>query len=219
MAVKTAENDVEMDPIPDELTETALEQAEEDVSTRQNPLDLQDGRAQAARFSINVIDIFNPPKPIVFGRWNPRPLRDSEANKLKNQLLIDEIRPFRFENMFNLIIDKRFIEADTISQTIDGGNQNAPMLKLSVEGIAALQQLDFAGGRHRVRAMEMIKAERSDKLKKFQDQLRKFKDKAEDTGEDRDAEKISQLELTIKEESTYLAKFGKWGVMLYDSGA
>jgi hypothetical protein len=207
-----------MDADLDAVGETGNQPLEEEVTTEHNVLDVQDGQAQAARFSINIIDIFNPPKPITFGKWNPRALRETEAGKLKHQFLVDEIRPFRFENMFNIIIDKRFVDPGSVSLTIEGGNQNAPMLKLSVEGIAALTDLDFAGGRHRMRAMELVKGVRTDKLKKLQDSLRKLKDRAADKNDDRDADKISQLESTIKDESTYLAKLGRWGVMLYDSG-
>jgi hypothetical protein len=217
MAVKTGD-DVDMEADGDADAEAGTQNVEEEVTTEHNVFDVQDGQAQAARFSINVIDIFNPPKEIVFGRWNPRALKETEANKLKQQFLLDEIRPFRFENMFNIVVDKRFIDPSTISLKIDGGNQNAPMLKLSVEGIASLSHLDFAGGRHRLRAMQMVKTERMDKLKKLQDQVRKLKDRNANKGEERDGEKISRLEATIKEESLYLSKFGKWGVMLYDSG-
>lgn len=134
-------------------------------------------------------------------------------------MLTDDIRPFRFENMFNIIIDKRFVDPECICKTIEGGNQNAPLLKLTPEGISALAHFDFAGGRHRMRAMELVKAERTDRLRKLQDQVRKLKDKAEDKGEDVDAnENVARLEESIKEEGNYLAKLGRWGVMLYDSG-
>jgi hypothetical protein len=70
-----------------------------------------------------------------------------------------------------------------------------------------------------MRAMELVKAERTDRLRKLQDQVRKLKDKVEDKGEDVDAnENVARLEESIKEEGNYLAKLGRWGVMLYDSG-
>lgn len=190
------------------------------IKPQQNVLDIQDGRAQAARFSINLIDIFNSPKPITFGRWNPRELKESEAVKLKQLMIEEELRPFRFESMFNIIIDKRFVDPACISQSVEGGNQNAPMLTLSADGISQLEHFDFAGGRHRMRAMEMVKNERTEKLKKLQEQLRKEKDKADKKNENYDGnEKIKLLEEAVRDEGTYLATIGRWGVMLYDAGA
>lgn len=183
-------------------------------------IDELDGRVQAARFSINVLDMFNPPKPIRLGVWNPRELKEGEATKLKNSLLTGAIRAFRFENMFNIIIDKKYVDPECIQHTIQGGNQHAPLLKLTEEGLAKVQHLDFAGGRHRLRAMDMIKNERAEKLKKLQDQIRKERNRASNLEHDDDRlnAKISRLDKAISDEAAYISKLGKWGVMLFDSG-
>ena len=64
--------------------------AESDIGDNKDPLvalplhDPHDRGIQAAQFSINVIDILHPPKPILLGEWNSHELKKSEAVKLKN---------------------------------------------------------------------------------------------------------------------------------------
>jgi hypothetical protein len=182
------------------------------IASPDDLVDTQDARAQAARFSINTIDIFDTPKPIKLGQWNPRELKETEAVKLKKSMEADDIRPFRFENMFNLIIDKRFVDPACMNTKIDGGNQDAPLLKLSEEGLAKAEVLYFAGGRHRIRAVQILKNERNEKLKQMQEQFRKEK---KDGGNEKAIEKMEQA---IKEQAAFISRLGKWGVILYDAG-
>jgi hypothetical protein len=179
-------------------------------------LDNLDASIQAAQFSINIVDIFNPPKPILLGKWNPRVLKESEAVKLKTEMLSEEIRPFQFEHLLKCIIDPKHVDPACVSASILGGLHESPVLKLSEAGENELATIDLAGGRHRKRALELIKAEREDKLKYLQDSLVKEEQKAAKTGEDSQA--LQALEQTIEDETSAIAGLGRWGVILYDAG-
>jgi hypothetical protein len=69
-----------------------------------------DASIQAAQFFINIIDIFNPPKPIFLRKWNPRELKKLEAVKLKTKMLSEEICPFQFKHLLKCIIDLKHID-------------------------------------------------------------------------------------------------------------
>lgn len=179
-------------------------------------LDNLDASIQAAQFSINVIDIFAPPKPILLGKWNPRALKESEAVKLKTEMISEEIRPFQFENLLKCIIDPKHVDPACVSASILRGLHEAPVLKLSEVGENELETIDLAGGRHRKRALELIKAERQDKLKRLKESLVKEEQKAQKTGADSEA--VEVLSQKIEDETSYIAGLGRWGVILYEAG-
>lgn len=170
--------------------------------------DPYDAGIQAARFSINVIDIFNSPKPIELGMWNTRALKEREAVKLKNKMLENSIRSFSYENLFHCIVDRQYIDPRCINGTLSMAGHEAPPLKLTDEGRAKLKSLWFAGGRHRIRATELLKEERQGKLEKMKQALIREQGKGE---------KVAVLEKEIEDETKSIARLGFWGIILYDS--
>ena len=119
--------------------------AESDIGDDEDPLvvlplhDPHDRGIQAAQFSINVINILYPPKPILLGEWNSSELKESEAVKLKNQMIQDDLRPFQYENMFHCIVERWYIEPRCINNTLLTSGVDAPVLALTDEGEAKLR--------------------------------------------------------------------------------
>src|SRR5271169_1923566 len=157
----------------------------------QTASDILDASIQAAQFSINVIDLLDPPKPIRLGKWNARALKESEAIKLKTQMLMDDIRPFQFENLLRCVIDPKFVDPACVQPSILGGIHGAPALKLSAEGERTLATIDLVGGRHRKRAINLIKLEREDALNQMRESLKRHEEKAEKGGAKADEMKTS----------------------------
>lgn len=204
------------------LRQELLEEPEEDIPKDENAVpsgifDPLDASIQAAQFSINIIDIFDPPKPIYLGKWNTRELKESEAIKLKTHMLTEEVRPFQFEHLLKCIIDRKYVDPACISPSILHGIQQAPLLKLSEEGEEKLTTIDLAGGRHRQRALELMKVEREDKLKRLKDTLKTERETAEKTGVEIEGG-LAGLQKKIDDETVYIQNMGKWGVILYDAG-
>ena len=69
----------------------------------------QDTKIAAAQFSINIIDLFNPPMEIHFGKWNSRALVETEWKRLKEAMTLQGIKACSAENMMPLMINMDFI--------------------------------------------------------------------------------------------------------------
>jgi hypothetical protein len=121
------------------------------------------------RFSINRIDLRNPPLPFLFGKWNTRPLERTAKRQMIESLTEQGILWSRVENMIPLIIDPSHVDPSCI-QTSLADLTNAPMLKLTEEGMAALV-LTLAGGRHRYEAMKSMWEAQDMRVKKLKDKL------------------------------------------------
>lgn len=179
---------------------------------------LLDAKMGAARFSMNIVNILDPPKPLLLGRWNPRELDPKQWRRLKQSMLDQDLKPFNFENMIPIVIERRHVDDTCITTTANPST--APLLKLSDEGERDLKELVLAGGRHRIQAVKSIRDDRQAELKKLQEKLRKLQKrdpKREGAKEKLDVE-VDRLEEEIDDLRRYISTLGPWGVMLYEEG-
>jgi hypothetical protein len=202
-------NDVNMDDGGDDAmeNETAKHCDEEEM-------------IHASQFSVNVINLFNPPKEINFGKWNTRPLVPLEWKKLKASMTAQGIKSFSTEHMMPLVIKRKYIDMSCVDNKASG--YEAKTLELSEEGKqpGVVVKLEMAGGRHRMAALKSIKEDKEKDLAKLKKQhlglsKRRF------TKDDAVAKKMQDLKdyeermASLKEE---ISKIGLWGVIVYDEG-
>lgn len=188
-----------------EQMETAIHSVEEEMAT-------------AAQFSVNTIDLFDPPMTIYFGKWNGRLLDQKQVKKLKAALTAQGIKPFSHENMMPLVINQRHVDPSCIENTANG--YNAKPLILSDEGKRELVRLDMAGGRHRKAAIASIKADKQKELTALtnsRNSVSKRKVKKADAIQKKQDE-IETYNKRIEVVKKEIENIGKWGVILYDEG-
>jgi hypothetical protein len=129
-------------------------------------------------------------------------------------MLTDDIRPFRYESLFHCVIDRTCVDPECINGSSVAPIQKAPYLKLNEHGLDKIDQLLFAGGRHRIRAITLIKEERQEKLDKLQ---KAFKAEQEKAGNST-SKTLERIQDDIAHEVNGIAALGIWGVVLYDAG-
>lgn len=185
--------------------ETAKHSVEEELAT-------------AAQFSINMINLFDPPMDIHFGKWNQRLLKPTEWKKLKTAMTIQGIKAFTSDNMLPLVINRRHVDPSCIENKLNG--YNAKTLVLSEDGNRELVKLEMAGGRHRLAAIQSIKDDKEKELKKLESQrdtVNKRRAMRPDAVQkkQKDLDGCNQIIAALEEE---ISKLGNWGVILYDEG-
>ncbi len=176
---------------------------------------LEEKKIMAAQFSVNIIDLFDPPKDVHFGRWNSRPLIPSEWKKLKTSFTIQSIKSFSPEHMMPLVISRQHVDPSCIQNNASG--YDAKMLVLSDDGKKELTGLQMAGGLHRKAAVESIKRDKEKELSKLVKELEKV-DKRKAANDDAVAKKRRELEVKVQNKKDEISKIGRWGVVLYDAG-
>lgn len=173
-----------------------------------------------AQFSVNVIDLFNPPKELQLGSLNSRMLVATEAMNLMKAMTAQGIKPFTMENMIPIIIQRRYVDPGCIWEGINA--YKAPTLKLSADGIAELEVLELAGGRHRLEAVTHIKKQKEKLLKAAHKKTiaaeKSLQNVSKPSAVNRQSEKVAGL-LEVEEEiRREIAEISKWGIVLYDEG-
>jgi len=171
-----------------------------------------------AQFSVNVIDLFDPPKDIHFGAWNTRPVVTSEWKKLKMSMTAQGIKPFSPENMMPLIINPQHVDQSCIGKSLSGYKANK--LVLSAEGEQVLDKLEMAGGRHRKAAIESIKEDKEKELLKVTKERTKASKKKPKKADAiaAKAEELKGYDAKIEALEEEISKIGRWGVILFDAG-
>ena len=222
MDKETEEDDegMEEDPKPAKSKKTGKGQLKKrQRGPKQNAKESdQEKKVIAAQFSINVIDLFNPPLEIHFGKWNSRPIDLDEWTKLKVAMTQQGIKPFTPVNMMPLVISPRHVDTSCVENNLNG--YKAKTLTLSEEGKREVKRLLMAGGRHRMAAIKSIKADKEEELEKLTADLDTLKEK-NPTKAKAIAKKLADIEekekkiAVLKEE---ISKLGIWGVILYDQG-
>jgi hypothetical protein len=176
--------------------------------------------AAAAQFSINKINLFNPPKPLVLGKLNPRELNKEQVKKLKQAFAEEGIKPFTMENMMPLMINRHYVDPGCIWMGMNG--YDAPELKLSMEGIRDLEGLDVVGGRHRLEAITKVNDEINLQLDGVKKRVKVLREKSTKNMNDEERkmrkEELTKLLKQTKELKNKKDENSQWGIILYDAG-
>jgi len=182
------------------------------ASTTINPLDTL---CNQAIIGYCRVDLFSPPAPLVFGLYNKRPLVESQAKKFAMSVGSTNVRPFARNNMLPLVISKEDVEGECYE--LNPNVEQAPYLKLKKE-VAGLK---FAGGRHRYRAMEILREKSKDLVVRLRDKLTEAQRALGETevGGKKHGNlqaKINEIEDLLKVEKEVKQNVSVWGVVLYD---
>lgn len=129
-------------------------------------------------------------------------------------MLKDDIRPFRYENLFHCVIDRTCVDPESINSSSVAPIQQAPYVKLNEKGLDKIDRFDFTGGRHRIRAIELIKDERQENVDRLQNALKAEQEKTGNSS----GKTIERMQHEIAHELKGIAALGIWGVVLYDAG-
>ena len=178
-----------------------------------NKLDTVCNKAIIAMCRLNVIE---PPAPLKFGTWNERQLREKQAEKLAKQIIIDKFSPFSPANRLPLVIPRDKLDPSCIS--IDLNTETAPFLKLTETAIRTGTALTFAGGRHRVKASEILWQTSNEKTEALEAQIKKTKHSLEKNDREELRNKLSEQETTLKDEIAFRDSICVWGITVYDEG-
>src|SRR6266550_4613362 len=178
----------------------------------------EEKKIQASQFSVNFIDLLKPPMPIHFGKWNMRPLVPQEWKKLKTSFTTQGIKSLSSEHMMPLVIKRRYVDESCVDNNASG--HKAKMLVLSDEGKRELRQLEMAGGRHRMAAVEGIKDEKQKDLKQVMKQREALEKKrvVKEEASEKKKKDLEAYDKRIAKLQGELAGTGQWGVILYDEG-
>ena len=166
------------------------------------------------------IDLMNPPAEIEWGVWNDRELKLRQATVLAKELT-SMFSPFVASNMLPLVIKAEYV--DKSCKAMKWNVEESPMLRLTDEAIKAGIKLQLAGGRHRLRATEIVKEQVKKKINDFKVQIAERKEKLSMEGisaglKEKLEEKVGALEQALAAEESSEVRFGIWGVMVYDAG-
>jgi len=168
------------------------------------------------------INLFEPPAPIMFRKYNKCLLAEVKARSFAVNIGGTNVRPFVRANMLPLVILKDDIEKECIQ--LKPNVEKAPFLKLKVDlAVQPDYGLKFVGGRHRYQAMEILKEKSEEIVRTLKDKWVEVENglkKLEGQGK-RHAnvlEKIEELKNSVKVEQEVAATVSVWGVVLYDEG-
>jgi hypothetical protein len=123
------------------------ETADDDVVFDENAAEEQEKITRGALFSINLIDLKEPPLPMKQGPWNKRPLEAKAVKKLKDSFKSQGVCAFDLDNALPLVLPREHLHPEAVNNSINDP-ETAPMLRLTDMGMLA-KWLTFAGGHHR----------------------------------------------------------------------
>ncbi|KAF9442206.1 hypothetical protein P691DRAFT_681969 [Macrolepiota fuliginosa MF-IS2] len=183
-------------------------------------------KASQAIISVNTFNIIDPPRPLKFGKFNPRPLSNPGVKELAESFLEDGFMPFKQESMIPILLNVEDIDESCISKDFLLGG-SAPPLKLkdgpkNGKGKARVTKIDACGGNHRLSAVKKIRADADREIKRLESQIgvtAKAKGKRKQKEEVVDAEPadIPSLRQKIAELEVRKTSFITWGVIVYDA--
>jgi hypothetical protein len=189
------------------------------VTAEVNPLDAY---CNTAIFSYCRIDILQPPAPLKFGTWNDRPLLEKQAKTFATQISNTSFRPFAHGNLLPLVIGREYVDSSCVEMNPNAAE--APFLKLTSVAVRDKKfELQFAGGRHRRRATELLREQSKARITKLRDGIAEARTKIKEGEEknkrvDKWEEKVRALERSLGEEKNLEETISIWGVILYDAG-
>lgn len=126
-------------------------------NTRTDPTTLTDyDKAQMAIISINTFNIISPPRPLHFGAYNPRKIRNSGVVDLADSFL-DIFTPFKQDCMIPIILSRDDVSPTCINLQLLK-SQDLRGLVLSAKGLLRTK-LTACGGNHRFHAVKRLMAE------------------------------------------------------------
>jgi len=168
-----------------------------------------DAAVEEARIGIGYINILTIPNNLIFARYNERPEKESETNKMVTSFEHHGIQSLKEANALCLIVERSRLAS---GQTFDGQWTKEESLKEvqfnDTEGIVV------ASGQHRVAALKKMNKNTLDELSALVKRNTKLTEMEEPSEEH--IEEQQDIRDQIAEAKGKLQRLGKWGVILYD---
>jgi hypothetical protein len=171
-----------------------------------------DAAVQEARIGIGYINVLTISNELLFGRYNERPEKDSETNKMVTSFDLHGIQSLKEVNALCVIVKR--------SRLASGQTYEGQWMKEE-----SLQEIQFndrdgivlASGQHRVAALKKMNKNTLDELSALVKRNTKLTELEDPTEEH--VEEQHDIREQIAEAKGKLKMLGKWGVILYDEGA
>jgi hypothetical protein len=170
-----------------------------------------DKEVEEARIGIGIVNLVQLPNPLVFGKYNDRPKKDSEINKMVASLEANGLQGVKEANALPIMIKRERLSA---GQTFGGTwteKDSLTHIRFEDNGPIVL-----ASGQHRVAALKKYlntATENADALRKRMERLEEIRPPTSADVEEHKALR-QELEGLLGE----IGKEGQWGVILYDEG-
>ena len=169
--------------------------------------------ADQARRGFARMDLFGAVRP-EFGRYNPRPINQTEVKKLYMGFIQEGILRYDVIHAIPLILSKDDYEATSISTDPTKG-KDLPVIEWSEHAITQ-RKVIAAGGQHRVEALRTWIEAIETQISRENVRRKKLEDDLDDPAI---AEEVAKIDNTLREHKRRLTEGGYWMVSVYDEGA
>jgi hypothetical protein len=166
--------------------------------------------AASAVISYNTMNILHPPKRLMFGQYNNRPIDKSFVKILENDFTISDFTPGLPRSMIPIMLDRSQLDIGRINTDM-GRGVKAPKLKLA----GGVTQITVLGGHHRQAAVSSLKGKFTSEIAKLDKRIEKLNSKSA-TAKVRD--EIANSEAEKKNLGDQIELYSTWGVIVYDAG-
>jgi hypothetical protein len=162
------------------------------------------------------MDILEFKQKLVFGTWNPRPLRPQQVNRLVDSFHSEGLERFDLKTVIPVVIPRRFVDISSLAQHPTEPEKIPPFSLLP----AAPKDIPIkcAGGRHRLEAVVRYIDEISTELVRIQEERHAIGRIPDDDLTEHDHHRFSKTANDIKRLGGIKKYGGQWMVAVYDEG-
>jgi hypothetical protein len=173
-----------------------------------------DAKVEAGKLGIGKINVLQMENALVFGRYNDRPLKESEVNKMITSFEKHGMQWTKSENALAIVIEPARLAPE---QDLEGA-WNSPDTLNSV-AFADTKPIHLASGQHRVAALKKMLKKYTKEEGNLDKRLLKLQDKDPLGGlSEEDALEQEELQKRLEFVKGQIEEMGQWGVIVYDIG-
>jgi hypothetical protein len=201
--LKSSTNTFKLDKRPVEAKADMDDPAEKTVAL--------DVKLESAVLGIGKINILEPGNDLKFGRYNDRPLKTSEVNKMITSFEKHGMQWMKKENAVAMVIERTQLEDDQDLNRAWGSPETLTTIRFKDR-----KPIHLASGQHRVAALNKM----SEKYKAEKESLEKRRLRSEDKDE-LDSDEVAEHKAMgekLEKVKGHLERIGQWGVIVYDIG-
>lgn len=198
---------------------TEKEQGADEVIFDENVAEEQEKITCGALYSVNLINLANPPLPMEQGPWNKRPIDTKSMRKLKDSFKSQGICAFNLDNALPLVLARDHLHPNALNNSVNDP-ETAPMLQLMDKGLQE-SALIFAGGHHQRELILQLWESNKKSLGAMETKLEKKKTTLQNKLDKRTTAPLQQLHQEIDDLEKKILTATRstlWTVKVYDAG-
>lgn len=100
-----------------------------------------------------ILDLVQHASALVFGTWNPRPLKAGHIKKLQKSFEKEGLERYSEKSVIPIVLKKDFVDLSSLTHDLSD-TKKIPPFKYSTEAGASPTSIKCAGGRHRFEALQ-----------------------------------------------------------------